>query len=466
MNREGYSSQSSLADVAIFPIVAVGLILGLWFLAKSYILYACFYASFYLFGVYEHLTWLMTETELQTITAARKSIASINPTQHGFKSFLLLMEYHSYILRWLVLPLIALLAYRVKTKTVRFKYKRIIKDVYDLIEIQAKHFPASAIIRGKNLLEKDPNVGPWATYTLPLDFALDNRLLWTSNKRVKIEDRVDENSMVPIPPFTPAEKSLTFPEKRLLLPSNEYVSLSLKRTNRVFLNQVGKVWTGSKNLPPLERALYAAFCAQACADRRAAWTMIEQLAFSFKEGEIDKNGKLVSPHHADTKGTDALLKKYGNRKEVLKIAHRHAHTINVMRETLTLARENGRLFHSNFLWLKPVNRILWYALCGEGGQVPYWEAAGPWAHTLVEIRAGKKLIKPMVAGAVDQMLQTMQREHWIDAGKYSEEYQKKLVLEANELLDKEEAKSQQKQSFGGGGFMPPKNKAKRKDDTP
>ncbi|CAM5448434.1 hypothetical protein SSTU70S_04752 [Stutzerimonas stutzeri] len=72
------------------------------------------------------------------------------------------------------MPVLLWWGWRTKKSVVRFRFNREIKDVYDLIDIQAKHFPASAIIRGKNLLATHPYVGPWATYALPLDFTLDN----------------------------------------------------------------------------------------------------------------------------------------------------------------------------------------------------------------------------------------------------------------------------------------------------
>jgi len=415
-------------------MIFFGLIFGLWFLLKTPILFVCFYASYYIFRVYEYLPWLMTDTEFNTLRGAIAAIPAIKPPEHGFKSLIMLAEIHGYILRWFAIPFMLWIGWRTKKGIVRFRYRRHIRNVYDLIEIQAKHFPASAIIRGKNILSMHPYKGPWATYTLPLDFALDNQILWASRERVSDDDKLNKSAMFPIPAFTPDQKLLHFREKREMLPSYRYVIFDYEQANAVFAKQLGELWRGHAKLPPLEKALYAAFCAQACGDQGVAWKMVEQLAFSFKEGKRDANGKLITPHHANIKGTDELLEKYANRPAIVDIQNRHAHIVNVMFSTLALARRKGRLTHANFLWLKPVNRTLWYALCGQGGQVPFYEAAGPWAHLLVEEHAGRKLNRPMVAGAVHALKDTMSREHWIDPCEYSEEHQRKLVAEANELL--------------------------------
>lgn len=456
-------------EFAFFGLLTIGLTVGLWFALRGPIMLVSFFSSFHVFGVYEHLPWLMSEKELNNIQVARRAIPTLNYTQYGLSSLLMLVEYHGYVWRWVVIPLLLWWGWKTRKGVVRFKFKREINDVYKLIDIQAKHFPASAIIKGKNLLATHPYVGPWATYALPLDFALDNKLLWTSKQVIKAEDAVDERTMMPIPPFTPAQKLQPFPIKRKILPSHEYVGLHIDRANDVFAAQLGPLWSGAEKLAPLERALYAAFCAQAAGETGKAWKMIEQLGFSFKEGTRDKQGRLLTPHHANTKGTDELLKAYGDTPQIKQAHNMHAHQTNVMAAVLKLARQKGRLMHSNFLWLKPVNRPLWYALCAQGGQCPYWEAAGAWAHSSVETLMGRKITVPMVAGAVEALRELMSREHWIDPGEFSEAAQQRLVTEANALLDAERERSKagpgsKANMLGGGNYRQPQRKPARKED--
>ncbi|MDH0960914.1 hypothetical protein EGJ86_22220 [Pseudomonas sp. o96-267] len=467
-------SGKGLNEFAFFAVVGAGFVFGLWWAFRPFIMYASFFASYYMFTAYEHLSWLMTSSELNNMMVARKAIPTLNPTQYGISSLMMLFEYHGYIWRWVTVPGLIWLAWINKKSIVRYSYRREIKDVYQLIDIQAKHFPASAIIKGKNLLATHPYVGPWATYALPLDFALDNQFLWVSKTPIQGTTPVDTKTMVPIPPFEPDEKLQPFPIKRKMLPSYEYVCFNVDKSNETFAKQLGDLWKGPDKLPPLEKALYAAFCAQAAGENEKAWKHIEQLAFSFREGERDKNGKLTRPHYANTKGSDELIKAYGSRPQIKEIHLAHAHAINVMTAMLAEARRKGRLMHSNFLWLKPVNRTLWYALCAVGGQCPYWENAGAWAHADVERKFGKKITMPIVAGAVIAMRNLMSIEHWIDPGEHSEEAQRRAVVEANALLDAAQENNKPKQGGGllGGGYRqqaqtkPATARKGREDDQP
>lgn len=469
MAEHGESSKG-LQEIFFFAFIVVALVIGLWYLLRSPILWFGFYTSYYSFLAYEHLPWLMTSNELSNLVTARQAIPKLNPTQYGLTALMMLFEYHGYVWRWVAIPGLLWWGWKTRKGVVRFRFNREINDVYKLIDIQANYFPASAIIKGKNLLAQHPYIGPWRTYALPLDFALDNQLLWASKQVVTEEDQVDERAMVPIPPFTPDQKLQTFPVKRRMLPSHRYVLMHLDRANETFAKHLGPVWQGPASLPPLERALFAALCAQANGHQDKCWKMIEQLAFSFKEGEFDKKGNLITPHHANTDGTDKLLKEYASTPVIKAIEQKHAYGINVMVATLKAARSKGRLMHANFLWLRPVNNTLWYALQSQGGQSDYWESAGAWAHGEVEELLGKKIITPMVAGAVEALRDLMSKEHWIDPGNYSEEAQKRLVAEAIALMDaeKERQKSAQGKSgsiFGGGKqYQPPPKKSQRKED--
>ncbi|MBA1280419.1 hypothetical protein [Stutzerimonas stutzeri] len=468
MADNGEASRGMM-EFVFFGFLTVGLAVGMWFALRSPIMWVSFFSSYHVFGVYEHLPWLMSKEEFNNIVVARKAIPTLNPTQYGLSSLTMLFEYHGYVWRWIVIPMLLLWGWKTRKGVVRFKFKREISDVYKLIDIQAQHFPASAIIKGKNLLSRHPYEGPWATYTLPLDFALDNQLLWTSKQAIDANDAIDERTMMPIPPFTLNEKLQPFPIKRKKLPSHQYVGLHIDRANDVFAKQLGPAWKGHDGVPPLERALYAAFCTQAAGEQGKAWKLIEQLAFSFKEGTRDKQGRLLTPHYADIKGVDQLLAAYGNTPFIKQIHQLHAHQINVMVATLKAARKKGRLMHSNFLWLKPVNRTLWYALCGQGGQSPYWEAAGPWAHAEVETLMGRKITVPLVAGAVEALRELMSREHWIDPGEFSEAAQQRQVAEANALIDAERERSKAGQGsrqnmFGGNNYRQPPKKTTRKED--
>lgn len=450
MSDDYSQGKSTFSDILIPLSMAIIFPVVLWLLLRIPVLWASLYASYYSFGVYEHLPWLMSQSELREIINARAAIPKMRPGDYGIVTLFKLFAQHGYIWRWVVCPLMMWWGWSTYRGVARFRYRSEIRNVYDLIEIQAQHFPASAIIRGKNLLSQHPYIGPWATYAMPLDFALDHGFLWASKTPVDSDSKLDRQKMVLLPPFSPDLKLKPFRVKRRQLPSFQNVLFDIQRADKVFSEQCGGHWTGYEALPPLIKALYAIFVTQAAGERLEAWKMVEQIAFSFREATYDRSGQIITPHSANTDGVDNLLQKYASKRPVIEVIERHAHTINVLVETLALARKKGRLVHANLLWLKPVNRTLWYAVCGQGGQCPYFEANGPWAHAQVERKIGKKIPIPQVLGAIEGMRDQLSREHWIDPEEYSEEFARKQVTEANAKLDKARQEQEKKQGSKAG----------------
>ena len=55
---------------------------------------------------------------------------------------------------------------------------------------------------------------------------------------------------------------------------------------------------------------------------------------------------------------------------------------------------------SEFLWLKTVDRRLWYMLNCIGRQTPYAEVGGPFAHWRAEQAMGRRSLVPMIDEAI------------------------------------------------------------------
>jgi intracellular multiplication protein IcmP len=105
----------------------------------------------------------------------------------------------------------------------------------------------------------------------------------------------------------------------------------------------------------------------------------------------------------DFRGVDALLKKHENTKVVQKILQSHAYVMTVMAAMLVGARMDGVQATADFLWLKPIDRRLWYVLNTMGRQTPFVESAGPYAHYVAEKEAGRKLLIPMIESATNAL---------------------------------------------------------------
>ena len=80
---------------------------------------------------------------------------------------------------------------------------------------------------------------------------------------------------------------------------------------------------------------------------------------------------------------------------------------------LTLARRKGVLASSQFLWLRPLDRPLWYALNQCGGRAAWAEGFAAWAHYAAEERAGKTLFEPHLDHAVSRLRDNLAAQGWL-----------------------------------------------------
>ena len=96
----------------------------------------------------------------------------------------------------------------------------------------------------------------------------------------------------------------------------------------------------------------------------------------------------------------SIIKKYQNSEIVQEIVAKHAYLLTVMASLIQAARDDGVVPSSEFLWLKPVDRRLWYMLNCVGRQTPYAEVAGPFGHWRAEKEMGRPSLVPMIDEAI------------------------------------------------------------------
>jgi hypothetical protein len=95
---------------------------------------------------------------------------------------------------------------------------------------------------------------------------------------------------------------------------------------------------------------------------------------------------------------------------------RHASYVNVwFTALLRLARRRGALPSSLWIWLRPTDRTLFYALNQLGGRAAWVEAAGVWSHYAAEERKGRPLSDPDVSSAVAGLASALRGEGWLPA---------------------------------------------------
>jgi hypothetical protein len=298
-------------------------------------------------------------------------------------------------LRWVVLPLTLILAYLVYFSFGRVEQFKRKFTMEALLKNNIKLFPEIApIVNRPNPITEEPlDSGPWRTARTPLQFALENGLIIDQNRKP-----VPINKMIGVDGLPLADATILRLEKGLFL--------DLPRAEHVFVSQLGDVFEGPDKLKPHQKAFAAALLAYAHSDRKAGIEMLNQLSMSFLETP-PKSSKDVFT--IDMSGADALLEKYSADHREL---NRHASYTNCwMSALLEFARGKGVIACSMFIWLRPIDRTLWYALNQCGRRVAWPEAAGVRAHMQAEEEKAHMINTPEVEGAVLSL-----EQHLIEAG--------------------------------------------------
>jgi len=178
----------------------------------------------------------------------------------------------------------------------------------------------------------------------------------------------------------------------------ENKQLENNKAYRAFAKQLGKRWEGPLKLPIYAQGIYAACALKHIRKRDACDDLINQLAISWsaKRG-FKPSRKLRSKIKKIIKDPKigGLLKEH---------ADKHAFTVTVLLRCLAKARsEGGVMASATFLWLRGVDRPLWYALNNLGRQSYFTEASGAMVHYVSELISGQKIPVPQVETAVSAL---------------------------------------------------------------
>jgi intracellular multiplication protein IcmP len=257
----------------------------------------------------------------------------------------------------IIFILLAVLLYR---SDITMKFHKIY-SMKTLRSQEQHHWTAIMPVVKEDLVNTDINVGPWAMALTPMEFARKHNLL------KKNDVLLDGN-----------------------IPGLE-LTASIRRSEakRVFTLQLGPVWAGFDKCAPYVQALSAIFIARINRDQKAAKLISSTIDHSFA-------------HHkkVDYSIAQATLNKYKDTPLVKDVVARHAYLLTVMSSLLEAARDDGVVPASEFIWLKTVDRRLWYVLNCVGRQTSYSEVGGPFAHWKAERLMNRPSLAPMIDEAV------------------------------------------------------------------
>jgi len=237
-----------------------------------------------------------------------------------------------------------------------------IYNMKTLMDSEKALWPQITPVAGLNLIDQDISKGPWASALTPILFV----------KKYKLVELIENPSPNPL-----LREKQTVPK------------LLDAKTRLLFAKQLGHVWTSFEDLPIHKQALLSTFLAIAEHKRKDAYEHLHY--FSRTSG----NGKTP-----DFSKCHEFINKYKQSPILKKVLESHSYVLTIMATSLELARTDGVVPTADFLWLKPLDRPLWYMLNNVGRRACFAEVAGPFAHWLIEKRMHRKIITPMVDEAV------------------------------------------------------------------
>jgi intracellular multiplication protein IcmP len=368
----GPEPQQGGADNSLeFLWVIVALIIGVmltWYYGKSYITEGIIFVRFYeiiaikfvLDMWVEFVPWAATHLHLSlpipdfTLLNIWQNFAL---THKGAAPFSILLEFSnnigSYVRYLTIIILLGFVAYFYFGSSIqRFKN---IYNMKQLKLLEQENWPQIAPVVKLDLVNTDLDTGPWAIASSPIKFCKRNNLI------------TEERDIY----------------------GRYTITLMRGAAYRAFALQLGPRWQGPDFLPMYLQALYAIFVLRINGDKKSADKLVEQLAASAALGKIDFSG------------VDAIIAKNKNTRPVLKIVVCHAYVTTAMASLLNISREAGVLATSEFIWLKPIDRRMWFMLNSVGRPTAVSEISGAFAHWLAEKKLGIPLVVPMVDEAVN-----------------------------------------------------------------
>lgn len=375
-----YPSQQNATDQTAnffwILVMIVGAMLLVWFFAPQWIVYPVFkmrlaeidLCRWLFMGINDIGSFVnLPALNLSHLDHLQQYILNSNPHEVPFQDF---AAVNVYVGHWIRYPIIAaLLALAV---LIHFKHAGLAfhttYSMKTLRNVGQQNWPQITPALSIDLVKEDLDSGPWAMAKMPINFCKEHSVL-----------RVGEDKK---------GKKIWTIDKGI--------------ASRLFSMQIGMLWKGPESLPIHMKALLVIFVARAEKVPGVSNKLMAQIAASAATGKLDFTG------------VEEQLQQLKNSKLLQWLGTRHAYTYTVMASMLEIARADGVLATAEFLWLKPVDRRLWYVLNSVGRQTAVVEAAGVFAHWLAERKLKRAVKTPMVKQAVEGLEEEIANVLYLD----------------------------------------------------
>jgi hypothetical protein len=328
---------------------------------------------------------------------AWEHITSLDPASLTWERMSAILSYTGRWIRWplalflVLLGIMAIYLGRVASLTRRL-------NMESLLQHNSESFPCllPVVGRGNSLLDPDSyDAGHWRIGRSPIQFAVENKLLTDDEGNALGPDKLMRHGL-----------------GHADAPAYGLARLDEKKTLEILLMQLGPAFEGTANLKPHRKALAAAFLAYADGKKEAGVAILDALSGSYVEQEGTPACPVLESRDFQ-KRLDAAFEQHESILSDSLIERHTAHELPWFMALLNRARKKGVLASSQFLWLRPLDRSLWYALHHCGGRAAWAEGFAAWAHYTAEEKAGKALLEPHVALAVASLREALNAQGWL-----------------------------------------------------
>lgn len=351
-------SDGSLDLFWIMALVVIAII-GIWFFGKNYIITFIVLIKHAQLVVIQScmIAWskLLTTLGFPPVNfSTMNELLGFSKISTSEITFNMLVTYLTLVGKYYCYP-VALLMIALGTWTLFSHAGAKYKNRYNMKRLwlnEQQLFPQTIAVSGKDLINQDLDEGPWAMAATPAKYA----------EKMGVIHKKKVGGVL----------------KFVIEP---------KLTRQVFALQMGRRWDHLDKMPLYIKAIIATLLAKAN-DDDAGDELAEQISRSAQGNRLDFSG------------TQKLLIKYKDDAVLVDSVNAHAYILTVMATLFEKARYTGVIATSEFLWLKPVNRKLWYMLSSVGRQTSFIEVSGPFSHWIAEKKMGRKLLVPNINQAV------------------------------------------------------------------
>ena len=326
-----------------------------------------------------------------------------DPWDYSWSQIVALFSYVGRFLRWFIVPILGLFVWwGFVTKQRASDHYRRIFNMATLVQNNVEEYPCMAPIanRETSILDEPYDEGKWRTPRTTIQFVAENKLLLNKKgKPIAKRHLINKNGLA------------NLRSKLLVSNNNKGLSLDKDKARDLFMQQVGPKFNGFDDLPDYIKGLVAAFMAIGAGDKDAGLELLDQMSVTFVEP--DEEG---DPFKIDISGASKLIDKYKDHENVA--YHTDHHKAYLHPYMMALLGDHAKSLHgvlpsSRYIWLRPVNHLLFNVLNQVGGREPWSEGAGAWAHYESENTAGQSLMEPEIANIVGDLEDKLIKTGWM-----------------------------------------------------